>query len=86
MKLFDDPLPAVRRGINCPALVVATDSDPLSARAQQLYEALPGPKALVRFRAEDGASGHCRTRNRSLFDQRVFDWLDATFTAVSARR
>ncbi|WP_351236830.1 alpha/beta hydrolase [Streptomyces sp. NPDC002133] len=69
-------LSGVAARIACPTLVVANDSDPLSAQAHLLHDALTGPKALVRFRAEDGAPGHCQAWNRSLFDQHVFDWLD----------
>jgi hypothetical protein len=34
------------------------------------------PKALVRFTTSEGADGHCETMARSLYHQRVFDWLD----------
>jgi hypothetical protein len=34
------------------------------------------PKTLLRFTAAKGAGDHCEMRNRTLLDQRVFDWLD----------
>ncbi|MGZ6869912.1 MAG: hypothetical protein ACXVHI_06345 [Frankiaceae bacterium] len=39
---------------------------------------LPGKKELVKFTAAEGADLHCEPMGRSLTDQRVFDWLDAT--------
>jgi hypothetical protein len=30
------------------------------------------------FKAEEGASEHCEMGARSLFHQRMFDWLDET--------
>ncbi len=33
-------------------------------------------KALVSFRAAEGADSHCEPRALGLRDQRVFDWLD----------
>ncbi|MFE7773531.1 alpha/beta hydrolase family protein [Streptomyces sp. NPDC057445] len=71
-------LSGVVGGIGCPTLVVTNDSDPLASQAQLLFDALNVPKTLVRFRTEDGAPGHCQAWNRSLSDQRVFDWLDTT--------
>ncbi|MEU6478566.1 dipeptidyl aminopeptidase [Streptomyces sp. NPDC047017] len=44
--------------------------------AQRLYDALPGPRELVRFTAAEGASLHCEPLGRAVFEQRVFDWLD----------
>ncbi|WVX28041.1 hypothetical protein VZG47_09385 [Synechococcus elongatus IITB5] len=39
------------------------------------------PKTRVRFLAEEGAGDHCAMLARSLFHQRMFDWLDDVFTA-----
>ncbi|WP_310727368.1 hypothetical protein [Streptomyces sp. N2A] len=43
----------------------------------RLYDALPGPKELLRFTAAEGAHLHCEPMGRARFEQRVFDWLDA---------
>ncbi|WP_241779646.1 alpha/beta hydrolase family protein [Streptomyces natalensis] len=67
--------------IACPTLVASAENDPLSAQAQELYDALRCPKKLVRFTADEGSAGHCETWNRSRFDQRVFDWLDEVLAA-----
>ena len=56
--------------------MTAAEDDPLSRSAQQVYDALPGAKALLRFGTAEGAGDHCEMRNRTLLDQRVFDWLD----------
>ncbi|MCF3142944.1 alpha/beta hydrolase family protein [Streptomyces platensis] len=45
--------------------------------SRRLYDALPGPKELVAFPAAEGAHLHCEPMGRALFEQRVFDWLDA---------
>ncbi|WP_310716791.1 alpha/beta hydrolase family protein [Streptomyces lydicus] len=45
--------------------------------SQRLYDALPGPKELVRFTEAEGAALHCEPLGRAVFEQRVFDWLDA---------
>ncbi|MFI1500234.1 alpha/beta hydrolase family protein [Streptomyces platensis] len=45
--------------------------------SRRLYDALPGPKELVGFPAAEGAHLHCEPMGRALFEQRVFDWLDA---------
>ena len=63
-------------GIGCPTAVTAAEDDPLSRSAQQVYDALPGVKALLHFGTAEGAGDHCEMRNRTLLDQRVFDWLD----------
>ncbi|MFF4694846.1 alpha/beta hydrolase family protein [Streptomyces chattanoogensis] len=72
--------------IACPTLVAAAENDPASAQAQELYDALQCPKELVRFTADEGSAGHCESRNRSRFDQRVFDWLDEVLESPGRTR
>lgn len=62
--------------ISCPTLITTSDGDPLSAEAETLYSALRCRKLLVQFTAAEGAGGHCESLSRSLYHQRVFDWLD----------
>lgn len=62
--------------IECPTLVTAAEGDALAHSAPALFEALGGPKQLLRFTAAEGAGGHCEMQNRSLLNQRVLDWLD----------
>ncbi|HEY3944262.1 MAG TPA: alpha/beta fold hydrolase [Solirubrobacteraceae bacterium] len=63
--------------IACPTAITAAENDPLARTAKQVYGALRGKKVLLRFQSSEGAGDHCEMRNRSLLDQRVFDWLDA---------
>jgi alpha-beta hydrolase superfamily lysophospholipase len=62
--------------IRCPTALTAAESDPLSRSADKVYDELRCPKTLLRFTAAEGAGDHCEMRNRSLLDQRLFDWLD----------
>ena len=62
--------------IRCPTALTAAEADPLARSVDQVYEGLRCPKALLRFTAAEGAGDHCEMRNRTLLDQRVFDWLD----------
>jgi pimeloyl-ACP methyl ester carboxylesterase len=62
--------------ITCPTAITAAEDDPLARSAEQIYDALPGDKVLLRFASSEGAGDHCEMGNRSVLDQRVFDWLD----------
>lgn len=67
----------VAAGITCPALIVRSESDPLSTNAQKLFEAVSSErKQIVDCWKSDGTVGHCESDNRSLYSQRVFDVLD----------
>ena len=68
------------RSIRCPVFVAREEGDPLAASAQAVYDALSGPKTFVRFLAAEGAGDHCAMMARSLFHQRMFDWLDSILT------
>ncbi|NUB13804.1 alpha/beta fold hydrolase [Azospirillum brasilense] len=65
--------------IACPTLITQAEGDALSAGAGAFFEALTGPKTLMRFTAAEGADGHCEMGNRSLLNLRVLDWLDDRF-------
>jgi alpha-beta hydrolase superfamily lysophospholipase len=65
--------------IRCPTLITQAENDPLAASAQDLFEALRCPKALVRFSAAEGAGSHCEMMNRSALNRRVADWLYGVF-------
>ncbi len=62
--------------IQCPTLLTTAENDPLSKTAALVLEGLRCRKTLIDFRASEGAGDHCEMGNRSLLDQRVFDWLD----------
>ena len=36
---------------------------------------------IMEFTAAEGAGDHCEMKNRSLVNNRVLDWLDATLAA-----
>ncbi|HEY1883394.1 MAG TPA: alpha/beta fold hydrolase [Candidatus Cybelea sp.] len=63
--------------IACPTLLTAAENDPLGAGAQAFYDALRCTKQLVAFTAAEGAGTHVEGFNRSLLNDRVFDWLDS---------
>lgn len=65
--------------IECPTLVTQAENDPVAAFADDLYAALDCPKQLIRFSDEEGAGDHCEQYARTLYHQRVFDWLDNEF-------
>jgi pimeloyl-ACP methyl ester carboxylesterase len=62
--------------ITCPTLVCDNPTDTVSSRGNTFYEALRCEKTLISFSPEEGASGHCEAGAASLFEQRVFDWID----------
>jgi pimeloyl-ACP methyl ester carboxylesterase len=76
--LAEYELSPVAAEIACPTLITAAEGDPTAAGAAKLYDALTAPKTLVRFTEAEGAGGHCEALARSLYHQRVFDWLDET--------
>jgi hypothetical protein len=45
--------------------------------ARQLHDRLTCEKRFMSFTAGEGAGAHCEVGARSLFNQRVFDWLDS---------
>ena len=65
--------------IRCPMLVCDPDNEQFwPGQARELYQALPGPKQIVRFTAEEGSDSHCEPRSPGIRDQRVFDRLYGT--------
>ena len=65
--------------IECPLLVTDPEDEQFwPGQSQELYDALSGPKEIVRFTAAEGANWHCEPLALGLRDQRIFDWLDET--------
>ena len=62
--------------MRCPVFLGWEEGDSLAQTAPQIYDALSVPKTLVRFLNAEGAGDHCAMMARSLFHQRMFDWLD----------
>ncbi len=78
-------LSPVANQISCPTLLTAAEGDPSAAGTQKLLEAIDVPKQLVRFTAAEGAGGHLEGAARTLYHQRVFDWLDETLGVSQMR-
>lgn len=71
----------VTKQITTPMLVTDPEGEQFwPGQSRQLYDALPGPKSLVKFTADEGADRHCEPMGRSLVEQRIFDWLDETLS------
>ena len=69
----------IAQNIRCPTLITLPEGDPIASGALELYKALNvSNKKLVHFSEEEGSGGHCEMLARSLYNQRVFDWLDET--------
>ena len=47
---------------------------------QKMYNALSGPKTLVKFTAAEGGDLQCEPKAPGLRAQRIFDWLDQTLS------
>ncbi|WP_433028313.1 alpha/beta hydrolase family protein [Actinomycetospora sp. CA-053990] len=69
---------SVAGDIACPTLLTQGLDDRIADGAPRLRDALRVPVELVPFTADEGAGDHCEMRARSLYHQRVFDWLDET--------
>lgn len=70
---------SVAADITCPTFIAAPEGDPLAAGAPALYETISAEnKVLMPFTEEEGAEGHCQALARTLYHQRVYDWLDET--------
>ncbi|MEU7145193.1 alpha/beta fold hydrolase [Nocardia sp. NPDC046473] len=75
-------LDGVAHQINCPTLVLDAENDLFfRGEAQRVYAALTCQKELIVGTNAEGAGAHCHMGAMLLTNQRVFDWLDATFEA-----
>ena len=67
--------------VTCPALIIVGEgeyrNEEVKKQQQECIDQLPNPKKkFVVTPANEGASNHCITENRSVMSQVVFDWLD----------
>jgi pimeloyl-ACP methyl ester carboxylesterase len=62
--------------IRCPTLVCSAEGDAIGVTASRLFDQLTCEKARLRFLDSEGAGGHCESGARSLFNERMFEWLD----------
>jgi len=73
----------IAQNIRCPTLITLPEGDPIASGALALYKALNvSNKKLVHFSEEEGSGGHCEMLSRSLYNQKIFDWLDETMGLV----
>jgi hypothetical protein len=69
----------VTKQIRCPMLITDPEGEQFwPGQSQKLYDALSGPKTLLKFTAAEGADLHCEPKAPGLRAQRIFDWLDQT--------
>ncbi|WP_199775630.1 alpha/beta hydrolase family protein [Microbulbifer pacificus] len=62
--------------IQCPIFIADPEGEQFwPGQSGEVYSALTSAKTLARFTAEEGAAWHCEPKARSLYDQRMFDWL-----------
>ncbi len=79
-------LEGVVEQVQCPMLVLDPEGEQFwPGQSQRLYDALTGPKTIVRFTAAEGGDLHCEPKSVLVRDQRVFDWLDSTLKVPAAR-
>jgi len=69
-------LQGLAQHIACPTMVCTAENDEIGASAPQLFQALGCEKVMNNFAAADGAGQHCEVGARTLFNLRMFDWLD----------
>jgi Prolyl oligopeptidase family len=70
------------RQVRCPMFIADPDDEQFwPGQSREVYDALVCPKVIVRFTAEEGANWHCEPKARSLYDQRMFDWLATVMPA-----
>lgn len=66
----------VIKQITTPLLIADPEGEQFwPGQSQQLYDALTGPKELLRFTAAEGADLHCQPKANGLASQRFFDGL-----------
>ena len=76
--MFRYELSSVAKNISCPTFLSQAMDDPVADYAPDLYAAITAPKVLVQFTMAEGAGMHTEALARTLYAQRMFDWLDDT--------
>ena len=83
LKALDYTLAGIAEKITCPTLVIDSEGDLwYQGQARQLFDALTCEKTFLNFTAEEGAEDHCQVGSPLLSAQRMFDWLEETFSRV----
>ena len=76
--MFRYELSSVAENIACPTFLSKAEADPVADYAPDLYAAITAHKVLVPFTMAEGAGMHTEALARTLYHQRMFDWLDET--------
>jgi pimeloyl-ACP methyl ester carboxylesterase len=76
--MFRYEISSVVQDIACPTFISWAEADPVADYAPELYEAITAPKILVPFTMAEGAGMHTEALARTLYHQRLYDWLDET--------
>jgi hypothetical protein len=72
-------LAGVVNQIRCPMLITDAEGEQFwPGQSQKLYDALSGPKTLMKFTLAEGGDMQCEPKVAGLRTQRIFDWLDQT--------
>jgi hypothetical protein len=72
----------VIKQIECPMWIADPEDEQFwPGQSRQVFDALECPKTIARFTREEGANWHCEPKARSLYDQRMFDWLSTVIPA-----
>lgn len=83
-KLKNYTLKEVASKISCPTLICEAENDHFfKGQPEKIFEALSCQKSYIRFTDEEGAGEHCHIGALTLFNARVFDWLDRTVQLTS---
>jgi len=72
----------VVKEVECPMFIADPDDEQFwPGQSQEVYDALECPKTITRFTREEGANWHCEPKARSLYDERMFNWLATVMPA-----
>jgi hypothetical protein len=62
--------------ITTPVLITNPDNEQFwPGQSQELFDKLPGRKAIVAFTEAEGADSHCEPAASGIRGERIFDWL-----------
>ena len=62
--------------ITTPVLITSPDNEQFwPGQSQELFDKLPGRKAIVAFTEAEGADSHCEPTASGIRGERIFDWL-----------
>lgn len=66
------------KGITASTFITQAEDDFVAAFAPKLYDAIEAQKVLETFTSAEGAGMHCEMQARTLYNQKLFAWLNET--------